>query len=142
MSYRPIIKPAEQPAYEATDSQRILTVLINHDICDAHGVLAGMSLLGPGQRSPYDVHPEMEEIFYVISGRGTARIDDVLHPIAGGDVMYVQNGSYHQFIADEDSSLHLFWAFGSHPAEEFEEKFKKWRPVAWPTEQPSLAGRE
>jgi mannose-6-phosphate isomerase-like protein (cupin superfamily) len=91
-----------------------------------------MSLLGPSQSSPYDVHPDMEEIFYVISGRGTARIDDKLYPIKGGDVMYVQNGSYHQFIADEDSSLHLFWAFSAHPAEEFAEKFKKWKPVEWP----------
>ena len=139
MPYRPIIRPAEEPAYEATDSRRILTVLISHDRCDAHGVLAGMSLLGPGQKSPYDVHPDIEEIFYVVSGRGTARIDDVIYPIGAGDVMYVQNGSYHQFIAAEDSPLHLFWAFGSHPEEEFKEKFKKWKPVAWPVGQQSAS---
>jgi mannose-6-phosphate isomerase-like protein (cupin superfamily) len=135
MSYQPVIKPEQQPAYEATDSQRILSVLINRDICDARSVLAGMSILGPGQQSPYDLHPDMEEVFYVISGRGTARIDDVLHRIELGDVLYVQNGSYHQFIADKDSSLRLFWAFNAHPAEEFKEKFKKWKPVAWPLEQ-------
>jgi mannose-6-phosphate isomerase-like protein (cupin superfamily) len=134
MPYQPIIKPRQQPAYEATDSKRILTVLISHDICDAHGVLAGMSLLRPGESSPYDVHPDMEEVFYVISGRGTARIDDNRYPIQGGDVMYVQNGSYHQFIAAGDSSLHLFWAFAAHPDEEFKEKFKKWKLVDWPLE--------
>jgi mannose-6-phosphate isomerase-like protein (cupin superfamily) len=134
MPYQPIIKPRQQPAYEAIDSKRILTVLISHDICDAHGVLAGMSLLRPGESSPYDVHPDMEEVFYVISGRGTARIDDNRYPIQGGDVMYVQNGSYHQFIAAGDSSLHLFWAFAAHPDEEFKEKFKKWKPVDWPLE--------
>ena len=56
MSYQPIIKPQQQPAYEAIDSKRILTVLISHDVCDAHGVLAGMSLLRPAESSPYDVH--------------------------------------------------------------------------------------
>jgi hypothetical protein len=40
MSYQPIIKPEQLPAYQAYDSQRILTVLINRDICDAHGVVA------------------------------------------------------------------------------------------------------
>ena len=132
MPYQPVIKPEEQPAFEAVDSRRILTVLINHDICEAHGVLAGMSLLRPGERSPYDLHPDMEEGFYVVSGRGTARIDDVMYPIQGGDAIYVKNGSYHQFIAAEDSSLHLFWFFSAHPAAEFKEKFKKWTPVEWP----------
>jgi len=135
MSYQPIIKPEQQPAYEASDSQRVLTVLINRDICDAHGVLAGMSLLRPNESSPYDVHPDMEEGFYVISGRGTARIDDVRYPIESGDVMYVRNGSYHQFIASSDSSLHLFWFFSAHPDEEFKEKFKKWKAVAWPIQR-------
>jgi mannose-6-phosphate isomerase-like protein (cupin superfamily) len=139
MSYRPIIKPEQHPAYEATDSKRILTVLISGDICDARGVLAGMSLLGPCQRSPYDLHPDMEEVFYVISGHGTARIDDVEYPIQQGDVMYVQNGSYHQFTAGPDSSLHLFWAFNAHPDEEFKEKFKKWNQVSWPIPRESVA---
>jgi mannose-6-phosphate isomerase-like protein (cupin superfamily) len=132
MSYCPIVKPAQRPVYEATDSPRLLTVLINHDSCGAEGVLAGMSLLYPGQYSPYDVHPDMQEVFYVISGRGTARIDDVDHRIEAQDAMYVRNGSFHQFRADADSSLHLFWFFNAHPDEEFQEKFKKWKPVSWP----------
>src|SRR5689334_9930788 len=140
MPYRPIIKPAEQPAYEATDSQRILTVLINQETCDARGVFAGMSLLSPGQRSPNDIHEDMQEIFYVVSGRGTALIDGVAHPIEGGDVMYVQNGVRHQFIASDDSDLHLFWAFNAQPEEEFRDKFSRWKPVAWPLGKARGAG--
>lgn len=102
----------------------MLTVLISHDIGDEHGVLAGMSLLSPSQSSPYDVHPDMEEVFYVISG---------------GNIMYVPNGAYHQFIADGYSSLHLFWASAAEPVEEFEQKFKKWKPVEWPEQESSDA---
>ena len=132
MPYKPIIKPAEQPAYEATDSQRILTVLINKETCDARDVFAGMSLLSPGQRSPSDVHEDMQEVFYVVAGRGTALIDHAPHPIQAGDVMYVQNGVRHQFIAADDSDLQLFWVFNAQPETEFKEKFSRWKPVPWP----------
>jgi putative monooxygenase len=133
MAYRPIIKPAEQPAYEARDFRRVLTVLVSKDSCDARDVFAGMSLLAPGQRSPNDIHEDMQEVFYVVSGRGTALIDQVPHSIAAGDVMYVQNGVHHQFIAADDSDLHLFWVFNAQPDAEFKEKFRAWKPVVWPT---------
>jgi mannose-6-phosphate isomerase-like protein (cupin superfamily) len=141
MAYRPIIKPAEQPAYEAPDSPRILTVLVNRDTCDARGVFAGMSLLAPGQRSPSDIHEDMQEVFYVVSGQGTAMIDHAPYHIEAGDVMYVQNGVRHQFIAADDSDLHLFWVFNAHPDAEFKEKFNKWKPVAWPVGRGRNAGQ-
>jgi putative monooxygenase len=146
MAYRPIIKPVEEPAYEARDFRRVLTVLVSKDSCAARDVLAGMSLLAPGQRSPNDIHEDMQEVFYVVSGRGTALIDKVPHNITAGDVMYVQNGVRHQFIAADDSDLHLFWVFNAQPDAEFKEKFKTWKPVAWPagghlsTAQPLAAG--
>jgi quercetin dioxygenase-like cupin family protein len=132
MTYRPIIKPEKQPAYEAVDYQRVLTVLVNQDTCDARDVFAGMSLLSPGQRSPSDVHDDMQEVFYVISGKGKALINSTPHDIVAGDVMYIKNGVRHQFIAADACDLHLFWVFNAHPDAEFKEKFKKWKPVAWP----------
>lgn len=140
MAYKPIIKPGEQPAYEATDSRRILTVLINKETCDARDVFAGMSLLSPGQSSPSDVHEDMQEVFFVVSGRGTAMIEHVPHSIEAGDVMYVQNGVRHQFIAAADSDLQLFWVFNAQPETEFKEKFSRWKPVPWPAGKSSGAG--
>lgn len=131
MPYRPIIKVAERPAYQAIDSARTLTVLINEDSCGASRVYAGMSYLKPGQRSPSDIHPDMEEVFYVIAGPGKAVINHEEHRLEPGDVVYVERGVQHQFIADEHP-LHLFWTFNAHPDEEFKEKFRKWTPVPWP----------
>jgi mannose-6-phosphate isomerase-like protein (cupin superfamily) len=138
MPYRPVIKPEEQQAFEAQDSPRILTVLINRDNCDARRVFAGMSRLLPGQRSPADVHEDMEEVFYVIAGRGKVVINGTNHRIEAGDAVYVQNGFQHQFIADSNSSLHLFWVFNAHPEAEFKEKFKKWKPASWPIQRHSV----
>ena len=141
MSYKPIIHPAEEPAYEATDSRRILTVLINKETCDARDVFAGMSLLSPGQRSPSDVREHKQEVFYGVPGRGTALIDHAPHPIEAGDVMYVQNGVRHQFIAADDSNLQLFWVFNAQPEAEFKEKFSRWKPVEWPLGRSRGAGQ-
>lgn len=141
MTYRPIIKPEEEPAYEAVDFRRVLTVLVSQDTCGARDIFAGMSLLSPGQRSPSDVHEDMQEVFYVISGRGTAIIDNATYDIAAGDIMYIQNRVRHQFIAADDCDLHLFWVFDAHPDVEFKEKFKKWKPVTWPGVRGVEAGR-
>ena len=132
MPYRPIIKVSEQQAYQAVDSERTLSVLINGDTCGASNVFAGMSYLQSGQRSPSDVHPDMEEVFYVIAGPGKAVINHEEYRLEPGDVVYVERGVQHQFIADSGRPLHLFWAFNAHPDQEFKEKFRRWKPVPWP----------
>jgi mannose-6-phosphate isomerase-like protein (cupin superfamily) len=49
-----------------------------------------------GADVPQQPHTE-DEVYYVISGRGTIAIDGSDHPVTGGSVVYVPAGVAHQF---------------------------------------------
>jgi len=42
------------------------------------------------------VHEEGDELFYVVAGRGTARLGDKTQEIEAGDVVFVPPGAVHQ----------------------------------------------
>lgn len=61
--------------------------------------------------NPEPKHPHKEdELYYIISGSGTAHVGDERYAIDEGDVVYVEQGVEHDFvdIQDELTALIIF----------------------------------
>lgn len=49
-----------------------------------------------GGRTPLHIHEQGDELFYVVSGQGTATLGDVTETIGPGDVIFVRRGGVHR----------------------------------------------
>jgi uncharacterized cupin superfamily protein len=68
----------------------------------------GFDELAPGKRGcPYHFHHNQEELFVVLRGRGTLRVDGELLAIEAGDVIFIPPGREfaHQILNDSDAPL-------------------------------------
>ena len=69
---------------------------------------ASVDVLAPGKRGcPYHLHHAQEEMFIVLEGHGTLRVDGEMLPIKPGDVMFIPAGPEypHQIINTSDAPL-------------------------------------
>jgi uncharacterized cupin superfamily protein len=67
-----------------------------------------ITVIPPGKRAfPYHAHRANEEMFFILEGEGTARIDGATHRIRKGDFISLPPGrdSAHQFINDSKAPL-------------------------------------
>jgi len=64
-----------------------------------------ITVLRPGQTSPLHKHDDMEQIFYVIEGRGVFRIgkERQEYPVKPGDVVRIPTSTLHSASAMEDT---------------------------------------
>ena len=67
------------------------------------------SVFLPGQLAPEHSHPDMHEVFHVVRGSGTFRIDDVLHPVHGGTTVSLAPGQRHEINNSGNSRLELLY---------------------------------
>jgi mannose-6-phosphate isomerase-like protein (cupin superfamily) len=63
--------------------------------------LARHALQG-GKRSDYHVHPNAEQVYYILRGRGALIVDGERYPVREGDVVYLPPGVYHQAVNESD----------------------------------------
>jgi len=61
--------------------------------------------LPPGGATQRHYHGELEEIYYVTSGRGEVEIDGVRAPVEPGDAILIPPGAWHQITASGDDEL-------------------------------------
>ena len=85
--------------------------------CDIARVGAGLeskklgfnvTVIPPGKRAfPYHAHRGNEEMFFILEGEGSARIDGTIHRIRKGDFISLPAGrdSAHQIINDSQAPL-------------------------------------
>jgi quercetin dioxygenase-like cupin family protein len=75
----------------------------------------GVYRLAAGATDPQEPHAE-DEAYYVLSGQGKLRIDETVHDLDPGDLVYVERGVDHEFfdITAELTTLVFFApAYGS-----------------------------
>jgi mannose-6-phosphate isomerase-like protein (cupin superfamily) len=72
-------------------------------------------------RTSVHVHDQGDELFYVVSGRGTARIGDRVEAIEAGDVVFAPAGAAHQIanLKNEDPLRVVFYMASPQLVEEF-----------------------
>lgn len=61
--------------------------------------------LNPGHSMNYHSHERRDEVWTVISGRGTAVVDGMEQPVKAGDVVIMQAGRRHTVIAETELKL-------------------------------------
>lgn len=66
-------------------------------------------------------HPQSEMI-HVLSGSGTARIDDLEYPMQPGDTIFVPGGMRHGFRSS-GKGMSLLYVFGAHDFTEIDYEF-------------------
>jgi mannose-6-phosphate isomerase-like protein (cupin superfamily) len=56
------------------------------------------AFIPPGQLHAPEghLHPDAEEVFYIVAGQGEFRLDDERHPVSSGDCVHLAPGVYHE----------------------------------------------
>jgi mannose-6-phosphate isomerase-like protein (cupin superfamily) len=110
--------------------ERTLKVLLSPDSHPVtRGLGMGMVILPPGQTSSAHSHQAEQEVWYVISGKGSVRIGADQATVRPDTVVVAPPGVSHQLVNDGDEDLKAIWMFTPAgpeadylPPEEGEEK--------------------
>lgn len=54
--------------------------------------------LPSGERIPLHLHPDLEELYYILSGYGNIRIAEEEHEVSRGDVVYIPQYARHTLV--------------------------------------------
>ncbi|UCD37871.1 MAG: cupin domain-containing protein [Fidelibacterota bacterium] len=66
-----------------------------------------MVVLEPGQAPPLHQHEDIEQIFYILAGKGTLTIkgEEEGYPVQAGDVVRIPVSAWHAIWADKEEEL-------------------------------------
>src|SRR5215212_3882005 len=72
-------------------------------------------------KTPVHVHDQGDELFYVVSGRGTARLGEKVEAIDAGDVVFAPAGAVHQIanLKNDDPLKVVFFMSSPELVDEF-----------------------
>ena len=70
----------------------------------------GITEFSNGKTSLTHKH-DVDEGLYIISGKGSVKINEETHNIKTGDFIHVPRGSNHTMITDKKSKLKIFFVF-------------------------------
>jgi mannose-6-phosphate isomerase-like protein (cupin superfamily) len=102
-------------AHELADllRERVASGRLYHEFIRTHDLSVGVYVLPAGGTDPQGPHTE-DEVYYVISGRGTISVGDEERPVQAGSVVFVGADVAHRFH-DIEEELVILVLFG--PAE-------------------------
>ena len=110
-----VIDQNDFPIWQAPNRSRKVSLLVSQESCGAEHLSAGMFWLAPGNETVADIHPEAEEIYYVVSGQGRLVMDGEEFLVSKGMTVYIPAGVNHQSFNDGEEELCYFYAFGPPP---------------------------
>lgn len=85
--------------------------LIDQKSMGSDKLLIGWTVLPPGARHDKHRHPNADEFFIVIQGRGFIYTDAGREPSAKGDVIFTPRGHWHGFDNTGDEDVVLVWGW-------------------------------
>ena len=71
--------------------------LVNPKSCPGSQLEFHVTEIMPDGGALEDVHPDEDHVFYVLSGRATAKVGDDVFDVAPGDALYVPKNTTHDF---------------------------------------------
>lgn len=83
---------------------------VNQEIMATRDLVTRMNCYEPGQVTPMHMHPDEDEILYIVEGRGTVTFegrDDL--PIKAGDLVCLPADQFHQIVAGPDGRMVLIY---------------------------------
>ncbi len=85
--------------------------LIDKASAGSDHLLLGWTVLPPGARHDRHRHPNADEFFVVLSGRGQVYTDEGVEPAGEGDVIFTERGHWHGFDNTGDEDVTLVWGW-------------------------------
>jgi quercetin dioxygenase-like cupin family protein len=71
----------------------------------------GVTRFPPGARHEIHRHPNVEEVEYVVSGRGIAYVEGDAVEVGPGEAVFVPRNSYHGFDNPSDEEVVMVWCY-------------------------------
>lgn len=103
---------ASRPATESAISVDIITAARSNDafrrVIDTgkHEQVVVMAI-SPGGDIGSEVHPDTDQVFIFVDGRGEAEVGGESRPVAANDLVFVRAGTRHNFINKGKQPLRL-----------------------------------
>ena len=79
-----VIDPKKAPVWQSPDAARRVSPLIGRENCGAKGICTSLFWIAPGQKTVPDVHPDIEEVYYVVSGEAKLLLEGKTFHVAQG----------------------------------------------------------
>ncbi|MCL4207853.1 MAG: cupin domain-containing protein [Pirellulaceae bacterium] len=94
------------PAFITKDGSEIRELLAYRNSCIRRQSLAEARVPVGGSTAPH-YHPQTEEIYFILEGRGRMQLDDQTRDVGPGDAIAIPPGSRHQITNIGDVPLRL-----------------------------------
>jgi len=94
---------------EGDDIRRDVYMLINPEDSASGRIQSGITIVYPGCRTKGHAHPDREEVYFFLEGRGIMEADGEASEVQAGDTYYVYPGPFHTTKNPYDFPLKFFW---------------------------------
>jgi quercetin dioxygenase-like cupin family protein len=85
--------------------------LVTKETVGATATVFGVTIFPPGAKHDIHRHPNAEEVEYLVSGSGTAYVDDDVISLGPGEVVFVPRNSYHGFENSSEAEVVMAWCY-------------------------------
>ena len=89
--------------------RRDVFMLMNPENSVSGRIQAGITVVYPCCSTKGHSHPDREEVYYFLRGRGVMGADSQEWEVKAGDTFYVNPGPYHTTRNPYDTPLEFFW---------------------------------
>jgi len=86
--------------------------LIDPENSPSKNLTMGFTVIYPTGKTTGHAHSDMEEVYYILSGRGKMAIGEDEFPIKAGDALYVPFGEYHVTFNTGNEPMAMVWVTG------------------------------
>jgi mannose-6-phosphate isomerase-like protein (cupin superfamily) len=86
--------------------------LIDPENSPSKNLTMGYTVIYPTGKTTGHAHDDMEEVYYILTGKGKMVIGDDEFPIQSGDAFYVPFGKYHVTYNTGNQPLAMVWVTG------------------------------
>jgi mannose-6-phosphate isomerase-like protein (cupin superfamily) len=86
--------------------------LIDPEKSPSKNLEMGYTIVYPTGRTTGHVHDDMEEVYFILSGKGKMVVGDDEFPIQGGDALYIPFGAFHVTYNTGIDPLKFLWVTG------------------------------
>ena len=91
------------------DILRDTLFLIDPENSPSQKLKMGHTTIYPTGTTTGHCHDDMEEVYFVVCGKGTMKVGDDEFPIKSGDALYVPPGEFHTTIQEGNLPLIVVW---------------------------------
>ena len=86
--------------------------LIDTENSPSKNITMGYTVIYPTGKTTGHAHDDMEEVYYILNGKGKMVIGDDEFPVQAGDAFYVPFGEFHVTYNTGNQPLAMVWVTG------------------------------